>query len=181
MKQDELKELKEAYIENTKKATVENGGMFSHIAIFGIKIDTNQSGTLYVPVDDEFVSSKKGKELFEKVVLPEIANRIKKDYIVSSAVWTSEAWLRTSNTEEFKSVRENWQELPIKMETLIMSFRESDDNADIILYEINRTGKKVTDDGKMIDTIELELISNFTRTDGMVPGGRLFDMLSLFF
>jgi hypothetical protein len=100
---------------------------------------------------------------------------------VSSAVWTSEAWLRTSNTEEFKSVRENWQELPIKMETLIMSFRESDDNADIILYEINRTGKKVTDDGKMIDTIELELISNFTRTDGMVPGGRLFDMLSLFF
>jgi hypothetical protein len=178
MEQDKLKELKEAYIENTKKFTINDGGMFSHIAIFGLKIDSNQDGTLFIPVNDEFLSSPVGKETFEKIILPQIVSHIKKDYIVASAVWTSEAWIRTS--DKLETLHKDWQEIPIKKEALIMCFKDSDNDASVIIYDINRTGKKVTEDGDMIDTIELELTS--TATNGSVdPNGRLFDMLNLFF
>lgn len=181
MQKQHLNKLKKNYEEDIKINTVERGGMFTHIALFGSVKDTKQPGIVQVFVDNEYMESIEAKEKFATERVPQIAEEIKKTFIIESAVWTSEAWLRSTSNDELESVDNNWQKLPIKMEVLFMSFHNSDLTVNIKVYQIIRNGKKVTDGGDLIDNIELKELSELNSNKNNDTDGRINDILSQFF
>lgn len=176
MTTEELDDVKKDYINNLKLHILENGGMFSHIALFGTKIDTNESAIVHVMVEDQYMTDD-GKEKFVNEIAPEMAQQIKKKFSIQSVAWTSEAWLRTADA----SYEGNWQNIPIKNEALIILFVEKE-KVKTIIYNIKRNGKVVNEEGELVDSVEL--IENLSMEgkpgDKKVEDGRIINLLNLF-
>ena len=156
MTNEEFEELKETYIENIKRYMVESGGLFTHLSIFGEhkepEDDKAPNAIIHVPVDPQFLKSDETKDVFMDQVVPELAKVINERFIIKGVGWASEAWMRTA--EKDQKIKD-WKDLPIKKEVLIVTI-ETEDQNQITIYEIKRTGKEVTPDGELIDHIELE-------------------------
>lgn len=155
MTNEEFEELKTSYIENIKKYMVDSGGLFSHLSIFGEHKEPEDgqpvTAIIHVPIDPRFLKSDDTKDVFIDEVVPELAKVINEKFFIKGVGWASEAWLRTAGKDQSVS---NWKDLPIKKEVLIVTI-ETEFKDDMIIYDINRTGKDVTPDGEIIDHIEL--------------------------
>lgn len=155
MTNEEFEELKTSYIENIKKYMVDSGGLFSHLSIFGEHKEPEDgqpvTAIIHVPIDPRFLKSDQTKDVFIDEVVPELAKVINEKFFIKGVGWASEAWLRTASKDQTIT---NWKDLPIKKEVLIVTI-ETEFKDDMIIYDINRTGKDVTSDGDIIDHIEL--------------------------
>lgn len=156
MTNEEFEEVKTAYIDNIKRFMVETGGLFTHLSIFGDHITPPEDGNannaiIHVPIDPKFLKSEETKDAFVDDVIPELAKAVRKKFIIKGVAWASEAWMRTA--EKDQSI-DNWKDLPIKKEVLIVNI-ETENRNEFSMYEIKRDGQSVTPDGDLIDNIKL--------------------------
>ena len=71
---------------------------------------------------------------------------------------------------------ENWKELP-KKEVVFISI-ETDDNTEVVMYDIIREGIKVDKEGDMVENVKLKFISQETTPDSFA--GRFSGLLKKF-
>jgi uncharacterized membrane protein YvbJ len=146
-------DIKEEYLNLVKGMLVETGGLQPSITILGTHKEDQKNSVIHVPIPGKFVESEIMKDAFIDVIVPEISVKINKKFDVKAVAWASEAWLRSAEKDKPDAL-ENWKDLPIKMEVLIVTIESADKNETIIL-EIVRKGKQVNEDGDLIDIIEL--------------------------
>ena len=158
MTEEKYIELKDTYLKNIKRYMTEEGGLFSHISVFAEKLECNEdddeaskNAIIHIPLPDKIANSDEGKEYFITKMLPEIANSLKESFVATGVAWASEAWLRSSHIDDKQP--ENWKDMPIKKEVLMVSMESAFGN-ETNVYEIVRSGMKVTEEG-LSDTIEL--------------------------
>lgn len=155
MTEEKYQEIKESYISNIKRFMTEmGGGMFPHISIFADHKDDHKEkdAIVHIHVPDEFMKSEEMKESFVQEVVPEIAKKVREKFIPYGVAWTSEAWVRTAKKDE--EIPENWKDLPIEKEILLISM-EFTHKKETLIYEIIRNGKQVNEDGDLVDHIDL--------------------------
>lgn len=153
MTEEKYQELKTQYVSNIKNFMSEMGNVFPHISIFGNHKDENETkdAIIHIEIPDILMSSEHRKELFVQQVLPSIAKEINEKFIPYGVAWTSEAWVRESGPGD---VPENWKDIPIKKEILLISL-EFTHKKEALIYEIKRLGKQVNEEGNLIDKIDL--------------------------
>ena len=101
-------------------------------------------------------------KLFDKVI-PELAKDIaKKKFTIYALAWASEAWIREAKAGS--DVDENWRDLPIKKEVIVINL-ESIIKNEFIMYDVSRSGHKVSDTGEFIDNIELTQVKQDSLSD----------------
>jgi hypothetical protein len=157
MTEEQYIDLKNTYLGNIKKYMQQEGGMFSHISIFAEPLDAEdeddpKTAIIHIPIPEKMANSENGKEYFISKMVPDIADTVKQQFNTVGVVWASEAWLRVANKDE-ESKLENWKDMPIKKEVLMIAI-ESKFGNEALIYEIVRKGMQVTEDG-LSDTIEL--------------------------
>jgi len=154
---EQYQELKAKYLKAIVSGTEEAGGLPPHIAVFGTeKKDLGKQAIVFMKIPEELMSSETGKDLFIEKVVPVLSKDVAKQFIVHSVAWASEAWLRESKIDQPQP--ENYKDLPIKKEIVIVSI-ESLDKTECIMYDVIRQGHKVTADGTFVDSVMLELIN----------------------
>jgi hypothetical protein len=158
MTEEKYIELKDTYLKNIKRYMTEEGGLFSHISVFAEKLECNEdddetskNAIIHIPLPEKIANSDEGKEYFVTKMLPEIASSLKESFVTTGVAWASEAWLRSSHIDDKQP--ENWKDMPIKKEVLMISMESAFGN-ETSVYEIVRSGMKVTEEG-LSDTIEL--------------------------
>jgi hypothetical protein len=63
--------------------------------------------------------------------------------------------MRTADKDEYNPETDNYKDLPISKEILIISI-DGKEGSKSDIYEIKRDGKSINTEGDLIDTIELE-------------------------
>ena len=175
MTDERYNDIKEGYLKNIKRFLTEMGDIFPHITVFGLhKSDQDKSAIIHIPIDEKFMSSEERKDEFIDQVIPEVAKKIKEEFIPEGVAWTSEAWIRESPID--KGIPNDWKKLPIKKEVLFINM-EFENRKEIIVYEINRNGKQVNEDGDIVDHVEL---IEKDLSGGEAAGGRLTGLYEKF-
>lgn len=176
MTEEKYQELKEEYVGNIKQFLTDVGSIFPHISVFGNHKDEekDKDAIVHIQVPEEFMRSEVMKETFVQDVIPKIAEKIREKFVPYGVAWTSEAWVRTATKDQ--AVPENWKELPIEKEILLVSM-EFTHKKEFIVYEIKRNGKQVNEDGDLVDQIDL-IQEDFSGADGMT--GRFTGLLEKF-
>lgn len=153
MTTEKFTEIKNSYISHIKQYLCEMGNIFPHLSVFGKHLDNpDQDAIVHIPIPDEFMQSDERKEQFVVDVIPMIAEKIRERFIPYGVGWTSEAWVRTASKE--KGVPENWKDLPIEKEVLMVTLEFAGNN-EAMIYEIKRNGHQVTEEGELVDKVEL--------------------------
>jgi len=164
MTDNDFQEIKQEYIENIRSKISELGGLHPHITIFAdvndaVEGEDHSMAILILPIEDEYMKDDQAKDEFVDDILPGVFKKINEQFTPKALAWASEAWIRT--IEKNEEMPDNYKELPIKKEVVIISI-ESDNSNECLIYEINRKGKQITRDGNLVDTITLEQINGFT-------------------
>ena len=175
MTEEKYNDMKSSYKELVKKMMIEMGGLNPHITVLGVHKEDGHDSIIHVPIESKYMKSEDTKDLFVDEVVPEIAKELTKRFEVKAVGWAAEAWMRTANKEE--GLPENWKDLPIKKEVLIMTI-ESDAHNETIIMEIIRNGKQVNAEGDLIDAIELIELEELN--DGAQAGGRFTGLYKKF-
>lgn len=168
-------DLKKAYIENIKEYVEENGNMFAHISVFAKHKKGDRNGIIHIPINGEFLESEESKDKFIDDIVPQIAKKIKEDFTTYGVAWVSEAWIRQTDASKEKTIPQNWKELPITGEVLLISM-QFNNRKELITFNIVRNGKQVNDDGDLVDRIEL--IESDLKSDSF--SGRLSSLYEKF-
>lgn len=175
----EYHQMRTQWLNTIVEGTKEAGGLPPQITFFVRHKDgenENEPAMVFYMLRDEYINSDEGKDYFIKKVLPEMAENIKKKFDVHAIGWTAEAWLRETKTDE--PVPDNFRDIPIKKEVIVVNF-EQKDCSECVIYEMKRNGHKVNQNGVFIDNIELEMIEYNHTTDARASG-RFTGMIDLF-
>ena len=159
MTKEEYVILKDEYIDHIKEFITEHGQLFSHITVFGkLKTpkdeDEKKPAMIHIIIPPDFMKNDDSKDMFINKLLPEVSKELNKDFLIYGTVWSSEAWMRIAGAD-FDIDKDDFRDIPGKKEVVIISF-ESEDLDETFIYDIKRTGKQITSDGKLVDTIVLE-------------------------
>jgi hypothetical protein len=172
---EKFEQLKADYLEMIVQGTSDAGGLPPHFTIFATNKDEEKAQSIiHVPIPDSLLTEE-GKESFVTTMLPQISKKIKEKFIVFAVAWASEAWLRTG--EKGKEIDENWKDLPIKKEVVIVHI-ESIIKKECNIYEMIRNGHKVDEDGNFIDNVSLTLLPDMESMSEAT--GRFTDLLKSF-
>lgn len=175
MTQEKFNELKEEYIQHIKEIVNVTGGMFPHISVIADDKE-DKASIIHIPIPDEIMNNEEGKDLFMDKILPEIIDKLHKDDFKPHAVtWAAECWMRTvSKEQEYDVIKNGWKSLP-KKEIIFVSI-ETDDNTEVITYDIIRNGMKVDKHGDMVEDVSIEKINqDETPTDMAGRFSQLFN------
>lgn len=155
MTKEKLEEIKQRYISHIKEYVTGAGSLFPHISILGThKDDEDKSAIIHIPIPSKFMEADGKKDEFLEDILPEIAKKVREDFNIGGVAWAAEAWMRIVSKDEYIPGVTDYKTLPIKKEVIILTF-ESPDNNQAIIYELKRLGKKVNEEGELIDQVEL--------------------------
>ena len=182
MDNEEYIEIKDMFVDHVKNYMTNTGGMQPHITVYAkYKKDddselSGRNGIIHIPIPGEYFESEDKKDEFMDNVMPSISKQIKTKFLVQAVGWASEAWMRTADKKDNLS---NYKKLPIKKEILIITL-ESEKHNDFITFEIIRKGKKVNEDGDLVDDVELLEMTDLNTSGEAKIGGRfsgLYDMI----
>ena len=149
---EKFAEMKKNYLEMIVQGTKEAGGLPPHLTLFGSHIDDDEKqAIIHIPIQDELMQPEGKVKLFEKVI-PMLAEKVKEKFNIYALAWSSEAWIREGGPD--RSSIDNWRDLPIKKEVIVVNFESTVKN-EFIMYDLVRNGHKVSDEGDLIDNIEL--------------------------
>jgi hypothetical protein len=156
MTDKDFNDMKDGYIKLVKGLMIENGGLEASITILGTHKSDQHNAIVHVPIPNKYMKSEEMKDEFINVVVPDISEQINKKFDVKAVAWASEAWVRTLDNKNGERTKapDNWKDLPISMEVLIVTIESEHHNESLIL-EIVRKGKQVNEEGELIDAIEL--------------------------
>jgi hypothetical protein len=179
MTEEKYQEIKEYYKEHLIDLISETGGLYPHLTIFAdiknpSKEDKDKPAIIHLPIPDKYMKDDDTKDEFVDEVLPDIAKKVKEEFIPQGVAWASEAWMRVVEKDE--EMPKNWKKLPIKKEIVIVTI-ETDSKEEADIYEIKREGKQVTSDGNLVDKITLE---KFEESSPSSIGGRFSGLFKNF-
>lgn len=171
---EKFTKLKENYLEMVISGTKDAGGLPPHITLFGHHNDDEETqAIIHVPITDDLMTSEGKQKLFD-IVIPMLAEKVVEKFKIYALAWSSEAWIR--EVDKNQKV-ENWKEIPIKKEVIIINF-ESIIKNECAIYEMKRDGHKVSENGDFIDNIEL--IEYPSKPEEGSQGGNLNGLLKHF-
>lgn len=176
MTKEQFEDLKSDYVENLERFISDSGGLFPLITFFADSIDNNKPSIIHFPIPDEYVKDDETKDELVNEVIPKLAKEIKKDFNVIGVAWSSEAWMRTVDKTQEK-IPEDYRVLP-KKEVVIIAI-EDENGVENIIYDIEREGKKVTQEGDIIDSVKLLKSDDFSGSYS-VSQGRFVGILKNF-
>ena len=178
MNEQDYIEIKKSYIEFLTQLMTKNGGLGPSITVMGIHKEDGKNAVVHVPIPSKFMKTDESKDEFVKDIIPEIAKKVAEDFTTTAVAWASEAWLRVIEKDKATTQQlQNWKNLPVKKEVLIISF-ESNNGTDTWIQEIVRKGKQVNEDGELVDQIELLELPEYA--DGVTGEGRFTGLLKIF-
>lgn len=173
MTEQEYNELKEAYMKHIKTYMAEVGELFPNVTVLGDHLDKTEdpnNAIIHIPIPDEYMENDNTKDEFVDVVLPEVMKTVKEKFKIHAIAWASEAWMRKTD-KDFDPTKDDYKQLP-KTEVLFVAI-ESKNKTESYIYQIDRTGMKVNDDGDLCDNINLIEITEFgnpENTEGRFAG-----------
>lgn len=173
MTEEQFNEVKETYIKSIKELMQEETGMEPHITVFAEKLEEDEDGIvpaiLHMAIPSDLMNSQEGKDKLIDIVIPQVAEKVKKQFKPYGVAWTSEAWVRKAHKDDVDNdILDNWKELPISKEILMINI-ESEFGNEMTIYEIKRNGMEVTENG-LKDTVELILDEELTAETGNMTG-----------
>lgn len=173
--------MKDSYLELITKILIESGGLNPSITLLGVHKEDGKSAIVHVPIPSKYMNNEETKDEFLDDIVPQIADKVKKDFDVNAVAWASEAWLREADTKNMskEQVMTGWKKLPIKKEVLIISI-ESEEGVQTTIKEILRKGKQVNEDGQLIDNIELGEMPTFDGNNAAAAEGRFTGLYKKF-
>lgn len=174
MKNEILKKKNLEIIELVKKQFIKSKSVQPSIMLHAQNLETSEVGYILINIPDETLASNTLKDVFVDHLLVKIADQIKQQYNINALILSFEAWIRTSDKV---SDLENYQDLPIKTETLFMSIESIDSPTEFFVYEILRMS--VNAEGNMMDDFRLEEMLEFKEI-AKNQSGRFCNLLPLF-
>lgn len=158
MTEENYNNLKTGYLSFLKTMINESGGVIPHITVFGELKEEEQktendkkSAMIGIPLSPHDMENSENKEFFVEMILPKIYKSIKEKFNTFGIAYASEAWMHEINIENTKD--------PVTLEVLIISIDSvfSKKGEEVTIYQIERTGKQVTPEGDLVDTVNLKL------------------------
>lgn len=167
---EEFEELKKNHLDIVERYMAEEGNIFAHLTIFAKQLSDDSTSIINVPIPSEFLESERSKDKFTDLILPKLADDLSKRFNILAVLWTAEAWVRVSDVgDNNKNVLDNWKEMPVKKEVVIVTV-DSDFGEESIIYNIVRDNMSVGPDG-LNQSVKLELDQKLC-SDGISVGGR---------
>ena len=171
MTEEKYQLVKDSYISHIKEYIKDAGGLFPHVTVLADEIENNDSkpAIIHIPIPDDLMRDEESKDIFVDDILPDIMENIKQKFKPHAIAWASEAWMRKAD-KDFDFEKQDYKKLP-KMEVIFVSI-ETKDKAETYLYEMNKVGMKVNEDGLCddIQLTELEDLRDANRTEGRFAG-----------
>jgi hypothetical protein len=166
MTTEEYNSMKDSYLELITKILIESGGLNPSITLLGVHKEDGKTAIVHVPIPSKYMNTEEGKDEFVDDIVPQIADKVKKEFDINAVAWASEAWLREADSKNIskEELMSSWKKLPIKKEVLIITI-ESEEGVQTTIKEILRKGKQVNEDGELIDNVELIDIPKFEGTN----------------
>ena len=151
MTEEQIKIIREDYLNFVTETVQENGGMGASITVFADVIDSKDGkpALIEIPIPSEFLKDDSTKEHFVERVLPDLIKEFKKRFIAHSVLWTCEAWLRMGSKEDIDSI-ENYKDIPIKTEAIVIII-DSKNEKEALVYEIVRPALSVSNSGELVE------------------------------
>lgn len=178
MTQEDYIEMKKGYMQFVIQFMTKHGGLGPSITVLGTHKEDGKNAIVHVPIPEKFMKTDEAKDEFVDEIVPEIAKKVAQDFTTSGVAWASEAWLRVLEKDKATPEQlENWKDLPIKKEVLIVSI-ESDNGNETYIREIVRKGKQVNEDGELVDHIELLELPGYD--EGVQGEGRFIGLYQKF-
>jgi hypothetical protein len=152
-----IEEFKKDHIEHVLNYIKESGGIFPHLTVLADmkdpqNEDEEKPAIIHIPIPNEYMESGLRKQIFVDEVVPKIFDEIKSRFIGRAVVFTSEAWMRSSQKEDISDFE--YEALP-KKEILLITI-DTEEGSEFLNYEIIREGKQVNSDGDFTDKVRLE-------------------------
>jgi hypothetical protein len=172
--EEQYQEIKTKHVEHVKRYMREMGGIFPHITLYSKRKSENEDVIIHIPIPDELMKSEELKDKFVTDIVPQLAKQLQKDFEIYGVAWTCEAWVRKSSKED--ALPDNWKDIPIDGEILMVNI-EFENKNEMIIYDVERTGKQVTEDGDIVDHVDL-LERDLSEAEGW--SGRFTGLLNKF-
>lgn len=176
--ENEYQDIKTKFLDTMISGTKVAGGLPPHITLFGVPkdpIDGEKNALVYLPLKDEDMVSEEAKEIFVKAKLPAIAQKVKEKFTVYALAYCSEAWLREVKPTD--KIPDDYRDLPVKKEVIFVNI-ERPDKTDSLIYEMKRSGHKVTPDGKLVSDLDIVLVDEQLEATSL--GGRFTGLIKHF-
>lgn len=171
MTQEQFIEIKDEYLQNMKAMLLEEGNIQPTVTLIADHLEENKPAIVHIPLPDKIANSDKGKQMFVDVMIPEIANKVKNKFNIHAVAWAAEAWMRESHVDNFNPDVDNYKDLPISKEILILTV-DTETKTESYVYEIIRMSVSPT--GEIVEDIELrempELGDKFATNEGRFSG-----------
>ena len=160
-------EMKDAYLDDIKNMLLTNGNFSATISIIGEEKKDLSASIVHIPLPEQIINSDEGKQLFVDKMIPELSKKLKDRFNVQAVAWASEAWMREAHVDDYNPAKDNYKDIPIKKEILIITI-DTGTNTESYVYEIIRLA--VSSTGDLVEDIELrdmpELSSQFAKNEG---------------
>jgi hypothetical protein len=106
--QERLDLLKSDYIDFVKETIQDTGSIIPAFTIFAElkneideKTGLNMLGMIHIPIPALYMENSNKKDELVEELMPEIFNKIKKDFIPHALLFSSEVWIRRVNKDQF--------------------------------------------------------------------------------
>ena len=176
MMSPKVKSYIDQYLESLHKFFLDRGEYMAQITIFA----TSKDGQLIIMpmiLPPQVMQDDQAKDRFIQHELPKIARATVKHLKVEAVLFGTEAWIREAANEEVEKIgRENYRQLPITGEVVIIYVQHEEDEK-CHVYDIHRVGKKVNEDGDLFDEVTLTVNDKLT---GNMQGGRFAGLYKIF-
>ena len=171
MTTEEFIEMKDSYLENMKELLLERGNLPATITIMGSQLEDNKSSIVHIPLPEEIVNSDDGKQIFVDKIIPEISKKINEKFNIHAVGWASEAWMREAHKDDYDPDKDDYKEIPIKKEILIITI-DTETTAESYVYEIVRMS--IAPNGDLVEKVDLvelpDVIKAFGTSEGRFTG-----------
>lgn len=159
MKQEEIneaiEEFKRDHVQWIQDKMEKEGEIGPMIALLALKKDTDTMGLVFAPIFGDFSDERKDEVV--KKIIPHLFEQVKEqDMIPYCFSFCSEVWIRKMSTKKIdvdKITTDMIKELP-KTEALLITF-ETKETATTFLFDMERTGKSINEEGEVVDQIKL--------------------------
>jgi len=164
-------EIKDEYLQNMKEMLLESGNIQPTVTIIADHLEENKPAIVHIPIPEKIANSDDGKQMFIDKMIPEIAIKVKERFKIKAVAWASEAWMREAHKDDYNPDTDNYKDIPIKKEILIITI-DTKTNLESHVYEIVRMS--IAPNGDLIEQVDLlklpELSKAFASTEGRFSG-----------
>lgn len=160
-------EMKDAYLDDIKGMLLKNGNFSATISIIGEEKKDLSSSIVHIPLPEQIVNSDEGKQLFVDKMIPELSKKLKDRFNIQAVTWASEAWMREAHKDDYNPDIDNYKDLPIKKEILIITI-DTKTNLESHVYEIVRMS--IAPNGDLIEKVDLLKLPELSEAFGSTKG-----------